>query len=130
MHKPVNDGWAVLLEKPRLGNELETARFFASMVEPSSDRARATLGESPLSPGKRAVGVDPRKLAECRELSPGGPPIRSLRSGHDASSRRAGTSVFYSVTDGEVFQLLEVARAILGRGAESRRALLEELAAE
>jgi len=56
--------------------------------------------------------------------------LAALRRIGLVESRRAGTSVFYRVTDDEVFQLLEVASAILGRGAESRRALLEELAAE
>jgi DNA-binding transcriptional ArsR family regulator len=42
--------------------------------------------------------------------------------------RREGTSVFYSVRDPRMFQLLEVARQILSSSLEETRALLTELA--
>jgi ArsR family transcriptional regulator len=56
--------------------------------------------------------------------------LAALRRIGLVEGRKVGTSVLYRVADDEVFTLLEVARAILGRGAESQRALLDELAAE
>jgi ArsR family transcriptional regulator len=43
-------------------------------------------------------------------------------------SRRAGTSVYYRVKDPRVFQLLEVAKAILTAQLEETRDLLGDLA--
>lgn len=45
-------------------------------------------------------------------------------------SRRAGTSVFYSVRDPRVHQLLQVARQVLSSQLEQTQALLGDLAAE
>lgn len=99
------------------------ADFFRTLGHPVRVRILELLRD-----GERSVGALQAELG----LDSGGTSqqLAALRRIGLVESRRAGTSVFYSVTDDEVFQLLEVASAILGRGAESRRALLEELAAE
>jgi ArsR family transcriptional regulator len=45
-------------------------------------------------------------------------------------SRKQGTSVFYSVRDPRMFQLLEVARQIITSGLSETHALLAELTLE
>ena len=46
------------------------------------------------------------------------------------TSRREGTSVYYSVADERVFDLLAVAREIIARRLETQQSLLHELEAE
>jgi DNA-binding transcriptional ArsR family regulator len=81
-----------------------------------------------LRDGERSVGSLQLELG----LDSGGTSqqLAALRRIGLVESRKEGTSVLYRVPDDEVFKLLEVARAILGRGAQSQRELLDELAAE
>jgi DNA-binding transcriptional ArsR family regulator len=81
-----------------------------------------------LRDGERSVGALQHEL----ELDSGGTSqqLAALRRIGLVESRRVGTTVLYRVSDDAVFELLELARGILGRGAQTRRALLEDLAAE
>ena len=81
-----------------------------------------------LRDGERSVGALQAELG----LDSGGTSqqLAALRRIGLVEGRREGTSVFYRVTDEEIFVVLELARGIIGRVIESRQALLEELAAE
>jgi DNA-binding transcriptional ArsR family regulator len=99
------------------------ADFFRTLGHPARVRILELLRD-----GERSVGSLQTELG----LDSGGTSqqLAALRRIGLVEGRKVGTSVLYRVADDEVFTLLEVARAILGRGAESQRALLDELAAE
>ncbi len=99
------------------------AEFFRTLGHPARVRILELLRD-----GERSVG----SLQEELGLDSGGTSqqLAALRRIGLVESRKEGTSVFYRVSDEEVFRLLETARGILGRGAQSQRALLEELAEE
>lgn len=98
------------------------AEFFRTLGHPARVRILELLRE-----GERSVGTLQTELG----LDSGGTSqhLAALRRIGVVESRKEGTSVFYRVPDDEVFRLLEVARSIVGRGAQSQRALLDELAA-
>lgn len=54
--------------------------------------------------------------------------LGALRKQGILDSRREGTSVYYSVRDPRIFQLLEVARQILNTSLSQSQAVLGELA--
>jgi DNA-binding transcriptional ArsR family regulator len=99
------------------------ADFFRTLGHPARVRILELLRD-----GERSVGALQSELG----LDSGGTSqqLAALRRIGLVEGRREGTSVFYRVTDEEVFRLLEVARGILGRSIEARQALLEELTAE
>src|SRR6478736_1391104 len=76
-----------------------------------------------LRDGERSVGA----LQAALDLDSGGTSqhLAALRRIGLVEGRREGTSVYYRVTDAQVFLLLAVARGILGRGIEAQQALLE-----
>jgi DNA-binding transcriptional ArsR family regulator len=78
--------------------------------------------------GERSVGALQAELG----LDSGGTSqqLAALRRIGLVEGRRVGTSVYYRVTDDDVFALLELARGIIGRTLEARQMLLEELASE
>jgi DNA-binding transcriptional ArsR family regulator len=81
-----------------------------------------------LRSGERSVGALQAELG----LDSGGTSqhLAALRRIGLVEGRRDGTSVFYRVSDEEIFALLELARGIIGRTLEARQAVLHELAAE
>jgi ArsR family transcriptional regulator len=99
------------------------ADFFRTLGHPARVRILELLRD-----GERSVG----SLQADLGLDSGGTSqqLAALRRIGLVEGRKVGTSVLYRVSDDEVFRLLEVARAILGRAAQSQRALLDELAAE
>jgi DNA-binding transcriptional ArsR family regulator len=99
------------------------AEFFRTLGHPARVRILELLRY-----GERSVGALQHEL----ELDSGGTSqqLAALRRIGLVESRRVGTTVLYRVSDDAVFELLELARGILGRGAQTRRALLEDLAAE
>jgi len=99
------------------------AEFFRTLGHPARVRILELLrdGEQSVGALQAALGLDSGGTSQQ---------IAALRRIGLVEGRREGTSVFYRVTDDEVFRLLEVARRILGRAVEARRALLEELTAE
>jgi DNA-binding transcriptional ArsR family regulator len=78
--------------------------------------------------GERSVGALQVELG----LDSGGTSqhLAALRRIGLVEGRRDGTSVFYRVVDENVYELLDLARGIIGRGIEARQALAVELAAE
>lgn len=99
------------------------ADFFRTLGHPARVRILELLrdGERSVSALQAELGLDSGGTSQQ---------LAALRRIGLVEGRRAGTSVFYRVTDDEVFRLLEQAQQILGRGVEAQRARLEELAAE
>ena len=56
--------------------------------------------------------------------------LARLRSGNLVDSRKEGTTVYYSIRDPMIFQLMDVAREIFNRQLISNQELLEQLSAE
>jgi DNA-binding transcriptional ArsR family regulator len=99
------------------------AEFFRTLGHPARVRILELLRD-----GERSVGALQLEL----ELDSGGTSqqLAALRRIGLVERRKVGTSVLYRVSDEAVFELLELARGILGRSAQARRELLEELADE
>ncbi len=110
---------------PHRAGSLATAKaeFFRTLGHPA--RVRILLL---LRGGERSVGALQAELG----LDSGGTSqqLAALRRIGLVEGRRDGTSVYYRVTDDEIFALLELARGIIGRALEARQALLEEPASE
>src|SRR5438105_7045708 len=81
-----------------------------------------------LRDGERSVGALQAELG----LDSGGTSqhLAALRRIGLVRSRREGTSVFYSVEDERVFDLLEAGREIITRQLADQQSLLHELEAE
>lgn len=99
------------------------AEFFRTLGHPARVRILQVLRG-----GERSVGALQAELG----LDSGGTSqqLAALRRIGLVEGRREGTSVYYRVTDDEVFALLDQARSIIGRVLEERQTLLGELAAE
>ncbi|MBK5230280.1 MAG: winged helix-turn-helix transcriptional regulator [Thermoleophilia bacterium] len=96
------------------------AEFFKAIGHPARVRILEELGD-----GERSVG----DLQAAIELDSSGTSqhLAAMRRQGILESRRAGTSVFYSVKDQRMFQLLETARQILTAQLEEQTALLDDL---
>ena len=81
-----------------------------------------------LRDGERSVGALQAEL----ELDSGGTSqhLAALRRVGVVTSRREGTSVYYSVEDERVFDLLAAGRDLITRRLASEQSLLHELKAE
>ena len=96
--------------------------FFRVLGHPARVRILELLRD-----GERSVG----ELQEALGLDSSGTSqhLGALRRQGMLESRREGTSVYYSVRDPRMFQLLETARQILGSSLADRQSLLDELQA-
>jgi DNA-binding transcriptional ArsR family regulator len=96
------------------------ANLFRVLGHPARVRILELLRE-----GERSVGALQTEL----ELDSGGTSqhLAALRRIGLVDSRREGTSVFYSVPDARVFDLLEAGRAIISRQLTEQQAILREL---
>lgn len=56
--------------------------------------------------------------------------LARLRNGNLVDTRKEGTSVYYSVRDPMIFQLMDVAREIFNRQLVSHQQLLQQLSEE
>lgn len=56
--------------------------------------------------------------------------LARLRSGNLVDTRKEGTTVYYSIRDPMIFQLMDVAREIFNRQLISHQELLQQLQAE
>lgn len=95
------------------------ADFFKTLAHPARIRVLELLRD-----GERSVGdLIPQVGLEASHLSQ---QLGILRRANILKSRKEGSTVFYSVTDTRIFELLEVAKAILtGSLAESGQLLAE-----
>ena len=98
------------------------ADFFRILGHPVRVRILELLRD-----GERTVGDLQREL----QMDSGGTSqhLGVLRNHGIVEGRRAGTSVFYTVRDPRIFQLLEVSRQILTSSLSESQAVLDELAA-
>jgi len=97
------------------------ADFFKTLAHPARIRVLELLRD-----GERSVGeLIPEVGIEASHLSQ---QLGILRRANLVQSRKEGSTVRYSVTDPRIFDLLEVARAILTSTLEESRQLLAELA--
>jgi DNA-binding transcriptional ArsR family regulator len=106
---------------PHRAGSLATAKaeFFRTLGHPARVRILQLLRD-----GERSVGSLQTELG----LDSGGTSqqLAALRRIGVVEGRRDGTSVYYRVTDDEVFALLELARGIIARALDARQARLEE----
>lgn len=96
------------------------AEFFRVIGHPARVRILELLRD-----GERSVG----ELQKALDLDSSGTSqhLGALRRLGLLESRREGTSVYYSVRDPRMFQLLEAARQILGSTLADRQSLIDEL---
>jgi DNA-binding transcriptional ArsR family regulator len=96
------------------------ADFFRLLGHPARVRIIELLRD-----GERGVG----DLQAALGLDSGGTSqhLTTMRRQGVLESRRAGTSVFYSVKDPRIFQLLEIAKQILTTQLQETSALLDDL---
>lgn len=96
------------------------AEFFKTLGHPARIRVLEVLrdGERPVNELIPEVGIEPSHLSQQ---------LAVLRRANLVRSRKDGASVLYSVSEPRVFQLLEVAKAILTSSLTETRELLEEL---
>ena len=99
-----------------------TAGLFKARAHPARIRVLELLrdGELPVSELIPLVGIEASHLSHQ---------LATLRKDNLVRSRRVGSAVVYSVVDPRVFQLLEVAKAILASSLAETRDALEDLAA-
>jgi ArsR family transcriptional regulator len=97
------------------------ADFFRLLGHPARVRILELLRD-----GERSVGE--LQLALGLDSSGTSQHLTAMRKQGLLASRRAGTSVFYSVKDPRIFQLLEVAKQVLTAQLEETTALLGDLA--
>jgi DNA-binding transcriptional ArsR family regulator len=96
------------------------AEFFKTLGHPARIRILEVLrdGERPVNELIPEVGIEPSHLSQQ---------LAVLRRAGLLQSRKVGSSVLYSVSEPRVFDLLEVAKAILTSSLTETRELLEQL---
>ncbi len=96
------------------------AEFFKTLGHPARIRVLEVLREGECSVGELipAVGIEPSHLSQQLGI---------LRRANILQARKEGAAVRYSVTDPRIFDLLEVARAILTNSLAGSSQLLAEL---
>jgi DNA-binding transcriptional ArsR family regulator len=98
------------------------ADFFRLLGHPARVRILELLrdGERPVGELQAELGLDSSSTSQH---------LTAMRRQGMLESRRAGTSVFYRVTDPRMFELLEVAKQILLAQLDATSALRDDLAA-
>lgn len=98
------------------------AEFFKTLAHPARIRVLEVLrgGERAVSELIPEVGIEASHLSQQ---------LGVLRRANIIHARRVGSAVFYSVTDERIFELLEVAKAILTTSLAEAGHVLGELAA-
>ncbi len=96
------------------------ADFFKTLAHPARIRVLELLrdGERSVSELIPEVGLEASHLSQQLGI---------LRRANVLQSRKEGSTVYYSVTDRRIFDLLEVAKAILTSTLAESRQLLAEL---
>lgn len=97
--------------------------FFRALGHPVRVRILQLLRDGEMSVGALQAELDLDSSGTSQHLA-------ALRKQGLVSSRRDGTSVYYSVKDERTLMLLELAKAIISSNLEENRQLLDELAAE
>lgn len=99
------------------------AEFFKTLAHPARlailDHLRA--GEKSVNELQGLLGADQSTISQQ---------LARLRAGSLVDTRKEGTTVFYSVRDPMIFQLMDVAREIFNRQLIDHQELLQELTEE
>lgn len=108
---------------PRAGHEpihVVKADLFRVLGHPARVRILELLRDGEMGVGAltSALGLDPSGTSQH---------LGVMRRAGILESRREGTSVFYRARDERVFELLDVARALLTSSLEATQALLQEI---
>jgi DNA-binding transcriptional ArsR family regulator len=95
------------------------AEFFKALAHPSRIRILELLrsGERTVSDLQAHLDMDPSSVSQQ---------LAVLRAKNIVQTRKAGTSVYYSVRDPQVLTLLDVAREIFNNHLIDLQALLEQ----
>lgn len=98
------------------------AEFFRTLGHPTRVRVLELLkgGEMTVGDLQAELGIDSSGASQH---------LGVMRRQGILEARKEGTSVFYSVRDPRIFQMLESARQVIGSHLEEANALLDELAA-
>ena len=94
------------------------AEFFRSLGHPTRLRILELLRDRELSVSELQVELEIESSSVSQQLA-------VLRAKNIVDTRRAGTNVYYSVRDPQVFQLLDVAREIFNNHLIDLQAMLE-----
>ena len=99
------------------------AEFFRTLGHPVRVRMLQLLRDGEMSVGalQAALALDSSGTSQH---------LAALRKQGLVSSRRDGTSVYYSVKDERMLALLQLAKEIISSSLEENRQLLDELAAQ
>ena len=99
------------------------AEFFKALGHPMRILLLESLrtGEKSVNELQAALGIDQSSVS--RQLA-------VLRTRNIVEDRKEGTTVFYSVRDPAVFQLLDIAREIFNNQLIDTHAMLQQLAEE
>jgi DNA-binding transcriptional ArsR family regulator len=94
------------------------AEFFRALGHPARLRILELLrpGEMTVSDLQAALEIEASSVSQQLAI---------LRAKHIVDTRRAGTSVYYSVRDPQIFQLLDVAREIFNNHLIDLQSMLE-----
>ncbi len=96
------------------------AEFFKTLAHPARlallDHLRA--GEKSVTELQALLDADQSTISQQ---------LARLRSGNLVDTRKEGTTVYYSVRDPLIFQLMDVAREIFNRQLVSHQALLQQM---
>lgn len=95
------------------------AEFFKTLAHPMRIRILDALRDGELTVGQlqRVLGAEQSHVSQH---------LAALRSKDFVLARRAGTSVWYAVSDPAIWRLLDAARGIYERQLNQQQALLEE----
>ena len=99
------------------------ADFFKALAHPARIKILELLrgGELSVTELQEKLGIDSSSVSQNLAI---------LRQKRIVSSRKAGTTVFYSVPDPAVFDLLDAARRIFNNQLQDTRSTLEQLQEE
>ncbi len=99
------------------------AEFFKTLGHPARIRILELLHDGERSVGElvRLVGLEPSHLSQQLGL---------LRRANIVQARKEGATVLYSVSDKQIFELLDVAKRIMTTSLSETAGLLAELDAE
>jgi DNA-binding transcriptional ArsR family regulator len=99
------------------------AEFFRALGHPARLRILELLRERERNVSELQVALDIEASSVSQQLA-------VLRAKNIVDTRRVGTSVYYSVRDPQIFQLLDVARQIFNNHLIDLQAMLETQARE
>lgn len=99
------------------------AEFFKALAHPARIQILESLrtGELNVTELQEKLVIEPSSVSQQ---------LAVLRNKNIVRSRKAGTSVYYSVCDPAVFELLDVARRIFNNHLIDTRLILEQLEEE